>query len=409
MKTAEVTKSGLTNASVKALYDKYIMRVYSRVDVAICKGKGTRVWDVEGRQYLDMFPGWGAAILGHCHPAVVEAIKKQAETLIHVTNNFYQPNQALLGQIISDRSFGGRVFFGNSGAEVVEAAFKFARIHQQATHKGKKKYKIICMLNSFHGRTLAAATATGQDKYHTGFDPLPGGFEYVPYNDFDAIAKIADDETCAIIMEPVQGEGGVIPANADYLKKVRQLCDEKKILLIFDEVQSCGGRLGEFFAQRLFGITPDIMTAAKAIAGGMAIGMVEVKPEIADSVKMGMHGTTFGGNAMACAAGLAVFKAIDDEKLMGRVERIGKLMRDRFQKISDETGKIKEVRGRGMMLGCVMNMNAEPLIDKCRENGLLINCAHDTVIRFLPPLNVDENELNEAFDIFAKTLKAYKG
>ena len=382
----------------KELFDKYVVPSYSRKPLVLVKGEGSRVWDSDGKRYLDLFPGWGCDGIGHCHPKLVEAIKKQAAKLIHVDNTFYNELQGKLAQVISTRSFGGKLFFCNSGAEANEGAIKFARIFTDSARN-----KVITTRNSFHGRTLATITATGQDKYHQGIGPLSPGFEYV------FVANAIDDETCAVMLEPVQGEGGVNLADESYMVRLRELCDGMNVLLIFDEVQTGCGRLGEYFAHKLFGVKPDLMTLAKSLAGGVAMGAIEARPDIADKIVPGLHASTFGGNPLACAAAIATFEAIDEEGLLEHTKAMGKHLRDRLRALAAETGLIKDVRGRGLMVGAELTFPGTPVVIACMENGLLINCTHDTVIRFLPAMTVTEAELDEGLDIFAAALKQHGG
>ena len=385
-------------------YEKYVVPNYTRNDFVIVKGEGSRVHDSEGRSYLDLFPGWGCDGLGHCHPKVVKAVKRQAGRLIHVANNYYNEWQGELARLISVNSFGGKCFFCNSGAEAIEGAVKFARIF---TRPGR--YKVVTMLDSFHGRTLAAITATGQEKYHKGFEPLSPGFAHVPFNDIDAVAKAVDDETCAVMLELIQGEGGVNVADESYVTKLRDLCDGRDVLLIFDEVQTGCGRLGEYFAHKLYGVAPDIMTLAKALAGGLAMGAIVARSDIGDAIVPGLHASTFGGNPLACAAAIAVFEAIEEDGLLEHTRAAGKHLRDKLRELGRETGLIKEVRGRGLMVGAELTVPGAPVVKTCMENGLLINCTHDTVIRFLPSMTVTESELDEGLAILRDALKKHGG
>ncbi|MFH1731806.1 MAG: aspartate aminotransferase family protein [Planctomycetota bacterium] len=389
---------------IKEMFDKYVVPNYTRNDVVLVKGEGSQAWDSDGKRYLDLFPGWGCDGLGHCHPRVVKAVREQAGKLIHVANNYYNELQGELACILSANSFGGKFFFCNSGAEANEGAIKFARIFTEP-----KRYKVITMHGSFHGRTLAAITATAQDKYHKGIGPLSPGFEYVPFNDIDAVAKTIDGETCAVLIEPIQGEGGVNVADEAYVGKLRDLCDGKNVLLIFDEVQTGCGRTGEFFAHKLYGVNPDIMTLAKALAGGLAMGAIGAKPEIADAIVPGLHASTFGGNPLACAAAIATFKAIEEDGLLEHTKAMGKHLRSRLRELAAGTGLINDVRGRGLMVGAELTVPGAPIVNTCMENGLLINCTHDTVIRFLPSMTVTAAELDEGLEIFAAALKKHGG
>jgi len=389
---------------IKELFDKYVVPNYTRNDVVLVKGEGSQAWDSDGKRYLDLFPGWGCDGLGHCHPRVVKAVREQAGKLIHVANNYYNELQGELACILSASSFGEKFFFCNSGAEAIEGAIKFARIF---TEPGR--YKVITMHGSFHGRTLAAITATGQEKYHKGFEPLSPGFEHVPFNDIDAVAKAVGGETCAVMLELIQGEGGINVADEAYVVKLRELCDGKNVLLIFDEVQTGCGRTGEFFAHKLYGVDPDIMTLAKALAGGLAMGAIGAKPEIADAIVPGLHASTFGGNPLACAAAIATFKAIEEDGLLEHAKAMGKHLRNRLRELAAETGLISEVRGRGLMVGAELTVPGAPIVNTCMENGLLINCTHDTVLRFLPSMTVTEAELDEGIEVLTAALKKHAG
>jgi acetylornithine/N-succinyldiaminopimelate aminotransferase len=382
-------------------FEQFVVPNYTRKDVIIVRGEGSWVWDAQGRRYLDLFPGWGCDGLGHCHPKVVAALKKQAGTLIHVANDYYNELQGELAALIASNSFHGKCFFCNSGAEAVEGAIKFARIFA-----GPKRPKVITMADSFHGRTLAAITATGQDKYHHGIGPLSPGFDYVPFNDIDAVAGAVDDETCAVMLELIQGEGGVNVADESYVAQLRELCDDRGVLLIVDEVQTGCGRTGEYFAHRMYEVKPDIMTLAKAMGGGVAVAAIEARPDIADAIKPGLHASTFGGNPLACAAAIAVFKAIEEENLLDHTRSMGKHLRDGLHALADETGLVKEIRGRGLMVGCELNIPGADVVKDCLANGLLANCTHDTVVRFLPAMTVTADELDQGLAIFGEALKA---
>jgi acetylornithine/N-succinyldiaminopimelate aminotransferase len=391
-------------------FDRFVVPNYTRNKLVLVRGEGSRIWDSDGNCYLDLFPGWGCNGLGHCHPKVVAALREQAGRLIHVANNYYNEWQGELARLISTNSFGGKCFFCNSGAEAIEGAVKFARIHahsRAADTSDAAPYKVITMQGSFHGRTLAALAATGQDKYHRGVGPIAPGFEYVPYNDPDAVADKVDDQTCAVMLELIQGEGGVNVADEACVSRLRELCTEHDLLLIIDEVQTGCARTGEYFAHKLFGIEPDIVTLAKALGGGTAIGAIEARADVADAVVPGLHASTFGGNPLACAASVAMFQAIEEEGLLENARVMGKHLRDRLSDLAEQTGIIREVRGRGLMVGAELTVPGTPVFEECLKNGLLINCTHETVLRFLPSLAVTREDLDEGLDILSAALSKH--
>src|SRR5437588_1262963 len=317
----------MTSQETVRLFDQYVIGNYTRYPVCLARGEGSWVWDAEGHRYLDFFPGWGCDLLGHCPPRVVEAVRDQVGRLIHVPNTWYTEAQGALAQALSERTgWGGQCFFCNSGTEAVEAAIKLARLN------GKPgRYKIITMMNSFHGRTLGALSATGQPKYHQGLEPLLAGFSHVPYGDLDAATRAVDGETCAILVEPIQGEGGINLPPPGYLEGLRDLADRHRLLLIFDEVQVGMGRTGRWFAHQHWNVNPDAMTLAKALAGGVAAGALVARPEVADKLRPGTHAATFGGNPVACAAALATIQTIEADGLLARAERIGARFREHLE------------------------------------------------------------------------------
>jgi len=382
------------------LFDKYVMANYTRLPVVIVRGKGSEVWDADGRKYLDFFPGWAVSGIGHCHPRVVSAIKSQAGKLLHVANNFYMEPQGVLAEKLIKASFPGRAFFCNSGAEANEAAMKLARL---ATPKGR--YKIITALESFHGRTFAAITATGQPKYQKGFQPLPKGFVHVPFNNIKAMKETVDSKTCAIMVEPIQGEGGINIAGHSYLKALRKIADGKNILLIFDEVQTGMGRTGKMFAFKNYGITPDIMTLAKALGGGTPIGAMVARPEVAKFLAPGTHASTFGGNPLVTAAGAAVFDAIKKDKLLANARKMGNYLNRQLNKIATRHDIVREVRGLGLMIGIEFKKPAADVVKRAMELGLLINCTHECVVRFMPAMTVRKIQADRALKIFERSIK----
>ena len=375
---------------------------YGRLPIVAVRGEGSWLWDAEGKRYLDLFPGWGVNGIGHCHPRVVAAIREQAGKLLHVANvPFHMEPQGRLAQLISERSFGGQCFFCNSGAEANEAAIKLARLHAD-----DGRFKVITAYNSFHGRTLTTVAATGQPKYHKGLCPLPPGFVHVPYNDADVVAKLIDGETCAVMVEPIQGEGGIHVPSDDYLPRLRELCDEHGILLILDEVQTGCGRTGEWFGYQNWSVVPDILTLAKALGGGLAIGAIAAKPEIAKSLVPGTHASTFGGNPIACAGGIAAFEAIEAEGLLANARRIGEQITSRAATWRSQVSFIREVRGMGCMIGVELTRPGADIVRACMDKGLLINCTHQTVLRFLPSMAATAAEIDEGLDILERVLTA---
>jgi acetylornithine/N-succinyldiaminopimelate aminotransferase len=394
----------MNSAETIELFERHVIGNYTRLPVVIVRGEGSRVWDAEGREYLDLFPGWAVSGLGHCPPAVVAALREQAGKLIHIANNFYSQPQGLLARAIAERSFGGKCFFCNSGAEAVEAALKLARL--AGSESGR--YKIVSMTDSFHGRTFAAITATGQEKYHQGFAPLVPGFCYAPFGDLGALEKQVDEQTAAVLLEPVQGEGGVNLAPPEYLKGVRQLCDRAGCLLVLDEVQTGMGRTGKWFAYQHYDVTPDIMSMAKALGGGVSIGAIAARDEVAAFMKPGTHASTFGGNPLACAAALAVVETIERDGLLERARQSGAYLVKRLREMgAGHQGLVREVRGLGLMVGMELTRPGAELASACLEAGLLVNCTHESVMRFVPAMTVTREELDEGLGIFAKCLARF--
>jgi predicted acetylornithine/succinylornithine family transaminase len=392
-----------SSAEVVELFKRYVVPNYNRYPVCLARGEGSYVWDVEGNRYLDLFPGWGCNLLGHCPGPVVRAVQEQVATLIHVPNTWYIETQGLWAKELSERSFGSQAFFCNSGTEANEAAIKLARLHTP-----KQRYKIITFTGGFHGRTLGSTAATAQPKYHEGLGPLMAGFVYAPYGDLEAVQKLVDAETAAIMVEPVQGEGGINIPPKEFLVGLRELCHEHGMLLIFDEVQSGFGRTGEWFAYQHFGVTPDVMTLAKALCGGIAGGAMLCKPEIAPSLRPGMHAATFGGNPIAARAGIAAIEMIDDEDLLQNARRVSEVFRSRLEKLRGECDVIEDVRVLGLMIGIELAREGAVIVKACMERNLLINCTQGTVIRLLPALNLSEQQANDACDVLAEVLKTHE-
>lgn len=395
----EPSTTTLSSKETIELFDQYVIGNYTRYPACLVRGEGSEIWDAEGNRYLDFFPGWGCDLLGHCPPRIVEAVRDQVGQLIHVPNTWYMEAQGRFAQAIVERSFPGKVFFCNSGAEANEGAIKLARAHSAP------RTKIITALDSFHGRTLGAVSATGQPKYQQGFGPLVPGFKHVPFGDIDAMARAIDDETAAVMVEPIQGEGGVNIPPAGFLPKLRQLCDDRGVLLVLDEVQTGMGRTGKWFAHQLEGIEPDIMTLAKSIAGGIAGGAIVAKTKVAGSLKPGMHASTFGGNPILCRAGLAFIETIEDEDLLERAVEIGQRFREKIEPLRSELGIIRDLRIRGVMIGIELALPGASIVKDCLENRLLINCTHDTVLRLLPAMNIADEQIDEGWEILEQAIR----
>ena len=385
------------------LSKQYITNTYTRFPVVITKGAGCKVWDAEGREYLDFVSGLAVCNLGHSHPEVVKAIKDQAENLIHISNLYHSLPQIKLAELLCENSFADKVFFCNSGAEANEAAIKLARKH--AVDEGyENKFQIVTMKMSFHGRTLATLSATAQEKFHKGYEPLVEKFIYVPFNDIEAVEKAVTSSTCAVMVEPIQGEGGVNLPDENYLKELKRLCNDKGVLLIFDEVQSGIGRAGRLFAHENYNVTPDIMTLAKGLAGGVAIGAMLATDEVAESFTPGSHASTFGGNPLAAAAGLAAIKALLDSDILDNCSSVGGYLLEKLEALKQRYPFIKEVRGKGLMIGMELTVPGADIVNDCLKEGLLINCTANNVIRFLPPLIVSEEEVDQMLEILRKRL-----
>ena len=387
---------------IKEMFDKYVIANYPRQPIAFLRAEGSYIWDSNGQRYVDLMPGWGTSVIGHCHPRVVTAMQRQAALLIHVDNTFYMLPQGQLARKIAEHGFGGKCFFCNSGAEANEAAIKLARLHKQ--HEGR--FKIITMRDSFHGRTMGAISATGQDKYHKGYTPLVPGFVHVPFNDLDAVRAAADDETCAVMLEPVQGEGGLNVTAPEFISGLRRLCDETGMLLIFDEVQTGMGRTGHWFAYQHYGVAPDIMTLAKALGSGAAIGAMVAAPEVAESLVPGTHASTFGGNPLACAAALATFRVIEEEDLIAVGRETAGYIVGRLEEMAAKYSIVKRVRGLGMMIGIELDRPGTPVFEYCLENKVRLNCTHETVIRMLPSLNIPREALDAGLAVLDEALAA---
>ncbi|MGB7575098.1 MAG: aspartate aminotransferase family protein [Thermodesulfobacteriota bacterium] len=383
----------MDSQTLMMLSEKYVAHTYARYPVLLVRGKGTRVWDLEGEEYLDFVSGLGVCSLGHCHPKVIKAIQDQAERLIHVSNLYYIEPQIQLASLLCKHSFADKVFFCNSGAEANEGAFKLARKYAKEK-MGKNRYEIITMERSFHGRTLATLTATGQEKFHKGYEPLMPGFKYVPFNDLGAVKKGIDSKTCAVMLEPIQGEGGVNCPSEGYLKALREVCDEKGLLLIFDEVQVGMGRTGKLFAYEHDGVEPDMLTLAKSLAGGVPIGALLIRKGIAESFNPGDHASTFGGNPLATAAGVAALTAMLEEGMLENCQKIGDYFLSQLEEIKIKFPFVKQVRGKGLILGMELKIDGTSIVKEMLRKKILINCTMGNVLRFLPPLIATKEEVD---------------
>jgi acetylornithine/N-succinyldiaminopimelate aminotransferase len=393
----------MNNAEIIELTHANMVDIYGCLPLAFVRGEGSYLYDADGNRFLDFFCGLAVTSLGHAHAGVVRAIKDQAEKLTHTSNVFHTEPGARLLERLAKLFGGGKVFLGNSGAEANEAAIKLAR---RWGHKdGKGRFEIIATLGSFHGRTMATLSATGQEKYHQGFQPLMPGFRLVKFDDIEALEKSVTDQTVAIMLEPIQGEGGVVVPRSDYLKRLRELCDRANLLLILDEVQTGIGRTGKFFAYQHAGIKPDIVTLAKALGGGLPIGAMIAKPEIASAFTPGSHGTTFGGNPVACAAALAVIDALEKEHLFENATKIGAHIQKRLREIASKSDRVAEVRGLGMIIGVVLKHEAKPIVDACLKERLLVNGTAGNILRLLPPLNLSRAEADAGLTIIERALK----
>jgi predicted acetylornithine/succinylornithine family transaminase len=393
----------MNNAEIVELAHRNLVDVYGCLPLAFVRGHGAYLYDADGNRYLDFFCGLAVTSLGHGNPRVVRAIKEQAEKLTHVSNVFHTEPTARLAERLANRFGSGKVFLANSGAEANEAAIKLAR--RWGSNAGAGRYEILATLGSFHGRTLATLSATGQEKYHQGFQPLMPGFRLVPFDDIAALDRARHDETVAVMVEPIQGEGGVVMPRPDYLKRLREFCDRNKMLLILDEVQVGMGRTGRFFAYEHASIKPDIVTLAKALGGGLPIGAMIAGPEIASSFTPGSHGSTFGGNPVACAAACAVMDAIDQDGVLENASSVGAYILERLGKFAKSYDRIAEVRGLGMIIGVVLKHDARPIVDACLKERLLVNGTNGNVLRLLPPLNLTREEADSGLDIIERAFK----
>ncbi|MFH1305930.1 MAG: aspartate aminotransferase family protein [Candidatus Omnitrophota bacterium] len=387
--------------SIIKMYAEYVLPTYTRQDLCLVRGDGVWVEDTEGKKYMDFFPGWAVSGIGHRHPKVLEAIEGQLKRILHVSNNYYNDVQPLLAKKIIEHAFCGKVFFANSGAEANEGAIKLARRYGK-----NRRYEIITMKGSFHGRTLATLTATGQDKIKEGFSPLPEGFSHVPFNDIGAFVSAVTDKTVAVIIEPIQGEGGINVPDEKYMRALSRFCGEKDILLIVDEVQTGMGRTGEMFAYKHFGIVPDAMTLAKSLGGGLPIGALVVGEKCADALGAGSHASTFGGSPIVCAAALGVFRAIEEEGLLQNAVEMGRYLAARLNDMKENNPMIRRIKGKGLMVGVELDIeDASVITNKCVEEGLLINCTQKNILRIMPPITVTKELIDAALGKISKVLE----
>ena len=392
-----------SNQKIVKLTSQHVAQTYGRYPIALIRGKGTKVWDASGKKYIDFVTGLAVDNLGHCPPAVVNAIRKQAGKLLHVSNLYHIEPQSQLAADLTRLSFADKFFFCNSGTEANEAAIKLAR--RWFDDNGQpERHEIITMNNSFHGRTMASLSATAQKKYHAGFDPLLPGFKYVPFNSIQAIKKATTRKTCAVLVEPIQGEGGVNLADKAYFKALRRLCDEKKILLIFDEVQTGFGRTGPLFAYESYGMKPDMITLAKALGGGMAIGAMGGTNRVMKSLVPGTHAATFGGNPLACAASLASLKTITKNGFLQKASSTGDYFLEQLHNLKKNFPIVRDARGAGLMLALELDRPGVAVVTKCMAEGLLINCIQPNTLRFLPPLIITRKEINLLIKTLSKIL-----
>ncbi len=385
---------------------KYCMNTYGRQPLVLVKGRGTKVFDSDGREYIDFVSGVAVCNLGHCHPRVVVALQKQAQRLMHVSNHYHNEPQINLAKALVQHSFADKVFFCNSGTEAVEAAIKLARRYSREVLK-QDRYEFVTMRGSFHGRTMGALAATAQEKFHKGFEPVVPGFKYVPFNDIKAVEQAVNEHTCAVLVEPIQGEGGVNVPSDGYLKALRELCDERGILLMFDEIQTGMGRTGKLFAYEHEGVAPDVAMLAKGLGAGMPIGALIATDKAAQGLTPGTHGSTFGGNPLACAAALASLEALlEDDIIIPAVEQLGKHFLRGLDELKGKYPFVKDVRGRGLLIGMELDVPGKDIVTACLKEGMLINCTMDTVLRFMPPLIITQEEIDKLIEtldgIFAK-------
>jgi len=386
--------------------ERFMFQTYKRAPLTLVRGNGCRVWDEQDKEYLDFVGGIAVCALGHSSPVISAAICEQSKKLVHVSNLYYTQPQTELAQLLIENSFAERVFFSNSGAEANEAAIKLAR-HYSKDHYGPNRHVILTMENSFHGRTMATLSATGQEKIRKGFEPLLEGFRYVPFNDLQALKAAVDESVCAVLLEPIQGEGGIVVPDSDYLRGVRQICDAHNLLLIVDEIQVGMGRTGKLFAYQHFGITPDIMTLAKALGNGLPIGAMLAREDLKDSLSAGTHATTFGGSPLIASGALALVKSLLNDGWIDHAKDMGNYFKKGLLDLQRQYSRIQEVRGLGLILGLLVEGEGSEIVNACMDKGFLINCVQERILRFVPPLIVSENEIDRLLncldEIFAES------
>jgi len=381
-------------------FDRYVVPNYKRFPICLVKGEGSRVWDAEGREYLDLFPGWGCNLLGHCPEPIVSAVQEQVAKLIHVPNTWYTEPQGEWAKLLAERSFGGQAFFCNSGTEANEAAIKLVRLRTNG-----EKYKIVTFQGGFHGRTMGSVTATAQPKYHEGLGPMLAGFQYAPHGDLAAVESLIDDRTGGILIEPILGEGGVVPAPPGFLEGLRRICDERDLLLVFDEVQCGCGRTGKWFGYQHFGVTPDVITLAKSLCAGIAGGAMLTTVDLAKHLRPGMHAATFGGNPIAAAAGVAAIRMIEEQGLLDHVDRAADAFRTRLLALKESCDAVRDVRVMGMMIGVELSIDGAAVVQACLDRNLLVNATQGRVIRLLPAMTVTQAEVEEGCDKLAEAIR----
>ena len=385
---------------IAALYNQYAIPVYNRLGIVAVRGSGSWLWDADGNKYLDLFPGWGVGTLGHCHPHVVKKVQEQVKKLIHVPNTFYNEPHAILSRELVKKAFPGKIFVSNSGAESVEAVIKLAR-----KYGSPKRWEMITMNHSFHGRTMGALAATGQPKYQHGFEPALPGFRHVPFNDLAAVKRAITPRTVAVMLELVQGEGGIHVARPDYVRGLRRLCDERRLLLIFDEISSGMGRTGTLFCFQQYRVRPDILLLAKPAAGGLPIGVLIAGPHISDLWEKATHATTFGGNPLVTAAGLATLQEIQKPKLLANVRRQSKRLMEKLAQMKKRHPVIRQVRGLGLMIGIELDRPGKAVVQEAARRGMLMNCTQERVLRIYPALIVTTREVDLAVKILEESLR----